>query len=92
MRLVGAAALGAICAPLVLRPASAEDFTGFYAGVNAGQAVDRDHGANGRPLANPRATPGATDDKALPPSAVNASRAMRDRQNASATGAIPLPR
>ncbi|MGU3537454.1 hypothetical protein [Methylobacterium sp. A54F] len=57
--------------------AAAEDFTGFYAGVNAGYATGggRDRGAL-VPAPGSAPSPGAAD---LPPSARDAAQALRSR-------------
>ena len=75
----------------VTAPALAEDFTGFYAGVNAGygfETGDRD-GRNLGP--SPSAGSGSAADTGLPPSARDASRALQSRNRAS-QGTGPLPR
>ena len=72
-------------------PAAAEDFTGFYAGVNAGYGFEtggRDRRGVG-PVA-PGDEPGAADG-GLPPCARDASRALRSRNRAT-PGAGTLPR
>ena len=68
---------------LAASPVAAEDFSGFYAGVNAGYAadrVDRDTGT-----ANPF-TPSVRDDHGLPPSAAASTLATGGQR----TG-IPMP-
>lgn len=63
---------------------AAEDFTGFYAGVNAGYAFGRDGGARSPDLS--ALSSGAKgDDRALPPSALQASESMK------AARARPMP-
>ncbi|GEP01009.1 porin family protein [Methylobacterium haplocladii] len=59
--------------------ACAEDFTGFYAGVNAGYAFDRSRDERGGPNALPDVSPRPDDAGSLPPSALTASQspAMR---------------
>ncbi|WP_233386037.1 hypothetical protein [Methylobacterium sp. C25] len=77
--------LSLLASPLGALAAHAEDFSGFYAGVNAGYAFDRDgHRGSGMqaipgPSTNADATPG------LPPSAETASQspAMRGSRAAS---------
>ena len=54
-------------------PAAAEDFTGFYAGVNAGYALDAGDRSRPRPVF-PADTPDSEEAK-LPPSAASASNA-----------------
>ncbi|KQO60771.1 hypothetical protein [Methylobacterium sp. Leaf91] len=56
--------------------AKAEDFTGFYAGVNAGYAFGRERNATSPDLPSLSSSPKA-DERALPPSAVQASEVMR---------------
>ncbi|MGU3359141.1 hypothetical protein ACLBWX_02285 [Methylobacterium sp. M6A4_1b] len=64
-------------------PAAAEDFTGFYAGVNAGYGFDTG-GRDKRGF-----VPGVPGDESaaaetgLPPSARDASRALQTRNRAS---------
>lgn len=70
-------------------PARAEDFTGFYAGVNAGYAFGRD-GSRGLSLA-PGAPGAAAPGNDLPPSAAGAARQMRSAPRA-ASDAPRLPR
>jgi hypothetical protein len=75
--------LAGLAAPV---PAAAEDFTGFYAGVNAGYGFETG-GRDGRGVV-PGASvevPGAGADAGLPPSARDASRALQSR-NRAATG------
>ena len=62
---------------------SAEDFSGFYAGVNAGYAFEtggRDRRGIGP---GPAGDGAATADTGLPPSARDASRALQARNRAS---------
>ena len=68
--------------------ARAEDFTGFYAGVNAGYAFgkDREAGAPSQGIAPPERIAAPS----LPPSALNAARTMKPP--AKATEALPLLR
>ena len=76
MRLVPSAVL--CLALLAAAPARAEDFTGFYAGINAGYALGRDGKARG--TEGPAAAPLGASAKAgpdLPPSASQAARQMR---------------
>jgi hypothetical protein len=71
-------------------PARAEDFTGFYAGVNAGYGFQRDQ-KHREPSSAP--TPGTTtsaDANALPPSAAGALRAIEAGRAGSRPG-NPLP-
>ncbi|WP_244480574.1 hypothetical protein [Methylobacterium sp. Leaf399] len=72
-----AAVLVASAASLAEPAASAEDFTGFYAGVNAGYAFGKDTSEATSPA--PVVTPGAppSNATALPPSAANAARTMK---------------
>lgn len=73
-------------------PALAEDFTGFYAGVNAGYAFEtggQDKRGFGLGAAGDEA--GTAPGRALPPSAEGASRALQARNRAS-QGAGTLPR
>ncbi|MBY0260041.1 hypothetical protein [Methylobacterium sp.] len=81
------------CAALVwlARPASAEDFTGFYAGVNAGYAFqpgERRQRGIGTAALKTNDTP---TDTGLPPSAQQASRALQSRSQALGSGTA-LPR
>jgi len=74
-------------------PALAEDFTGFYAGVNAGYGFETG-GRDGRgvvPGASVEA-PGAAADSGLPPSARDASRALQSRNRAAVGTGTALPR
>lgn len=68
--------------------ARAEDFTGFYAGVNAGYALGKDKEA-GAPSQGV-APPDRIAAPSLPPSALNAARTMKPP--AKATEALPLLR
>ena len=66
-----------LCLPMAFAgPAQAEDFTGFYAGVNAGYAFGRDKAAQTPDMPSLSSTRGA-DDRALPPSALQASDVMQ---------------
>ncbi|MCC0806703.1 hypothetical protein FPV16_10785 [Methylobacterium sp. W2] len=66
-----------LCLPMAfVGQAQAEDFTGFYAGVNAGYAFGRDEGTRRPDMPSLSSTRGA-DDRALPPSALQASEIMR---------------
>ena len=82
-----------VCACLVwlIPPASAEDFSGFYAGVNAGYAFqkgDRDKHGFGSDASGHSDAPTAAN--ALPPSAQDASRALQTRnRNPQGSGALP---
>ena len=67
--------------------ASAEDFSGFYAGVNAGYAFETG-GRDRRGFGPGPASDGAAADTGLPPSARDASRALQARNRAS-QGARP---
>ena len=81
--------LACLAAPV---PASAEDFTGFYAGVNAGYGFETG-GRDGRgamPGASVDAPGGA--DSGLPPSARDASRALQSRNRAATGIGSALPR
>jgi hypothetical protein len=74
-------------------PASAEDFTGFYAGVNAGYGFEtggRDRPGFVAPSA-PGDGPATAAEAGLPPSARDASRALQSRNRASPGGGA-LPR
>ncbi|KQP40604.1 hypothetical protein ASF49_20550 [Methylobacterium sp. Leaf104] len=65
-------------------PASAEDFTGFYAGVNAGYGFEtggRDK--RGFVPGLPGDESGTAAETGLPPSARDASRALQSRNRAS---------
>ncbi|GJE19392.1 hypothetical protein [Methylobacterium marchantiae] len=77
-----------LCLPMVLPGmAKAEDFTGFYAGVNAGYAFGRDRGV--RPPDFPSlSSKAAPDASALPPSAVQASEAMKGAKSRAATSPL----
>ena len=74
-----------------IAPAAAEDFTGFYGGVNAGGAFDgttKRAGAapNG---ASPPASGPPVDGTTLPPSAAGAAAGLRER---AASGPHRSPR
>ncbi|KQO67435.1 hypothetical protein ASG63_15890 [Methylobacterium sp. Leaf94] len=71
-------------------PAAAEDFTGFYAGVNAGYGFETG-GRDGRGFVPgaPGDAPGSAADTGLPPSARDASRALQSRNRASPGSALP---
>ncbi|GJE58527.1 hypothetical protein [Methylobacterium trifolii] len=59
----------------------AEDFTGFYAGLNASYAMNRDRDRDGHRVSRTTAAgvvPGAADG--LPPSAASAAKLMQDRR------------
>jgi hypothetical protein len=74
-----------LCSPMAFAgPAKAEDFTGFYAGVNAGYAFGRDEAARTPDMPSPSSIRGA-DDRALPPSALQASEVMRGTRTRGAT-------
>lgn len=74
-----------LCMPMAFTSlAKAEDFTGFYAGVNAGYAFGREKNAGSPDLPSLSSTPHA-DERALPPSAVQASEAMRSGRTKAAT-------
>ena len=80
------------CAALIwlADPASAEDFSGFYAGVNAGYAFQngdrakREFGAD--TLRGADSAPGGSS---LPPSAQEASRALQSRNRSQGLGTLP---
>ena len=80
MRLVPTATLLGL-ALLAGPPARAEDFTGFYAGINAGYALGREREARAAaPGAGPTGATGTGPAKTgadLPPSAAQAARQMR---------------
>ncbi|MEA1832381.1 hypothetical protein U8607_09815 [Methylobacterium durans] len=57
-------------------PARAEDFTGFYAGANAGYAFGRDREVDVAPQ-NSAGRAATAPGSQLPPSAAEAARAMR---------------
>ena len=74
-----------LCLPMAFAgSAQAEDFTGFYAGVNAGYAFGRDEAARTPDTPSLSSTRGA-DDRALPPSALQASEVMRGARTKAAT-------
>ncbi|KQP03920.1 hypothetical protein [Methylobacterium sp. Leaf93] len=76
-----------LCLPMAFAgPAQAEDFTGFYAGVNAGYAFGRDKSARTPDMPFLSSTRGA-DDRALPPSALQASEVMRGARPKALTSA-----
>lgn len=77
----------------VIPSAAAEDFTGFYAGVNAGYAFERRDGSEGRPGTTELGSLGSSESglDALPPSAQDASRALQAR-NRSLGGGTGFPR
>ncbi|WP_430912104.1 hypothetical protein [Methylobacterium sp. sgz302541] len=66
--------------------ARAEDFSGFYAGVNAGYGFGRERGDRDAAPGTAPAGPGAQDDAKLPPSAASAARAMRSGRDGAAKG------
>lgn len=61
--------------------ARAEDFSGFYAGVNAGSAFDRNREARKAGSAPAPSDAAATGDD-LPPSAAGATKALRQERPA----------
>ena len=63
--------------------ARSEDFTGFYAGVNAGYAFGKDKRDNVH--AEGIASPGRTTAPSLPPSALNAARTMKSPMKTTET-------
>jgi len=69
-------------------PASAEDFTGFYAGANAGYAFETRDGSERGPGATGLGRPDSSEAgfNALPPSAQDAARALQARNRASGAG------
>ncbi|MCJ2045119.1 hypothetical protein MKK58_11350 [Methylobacterium sp. J-078] len=77
------------CAALVwlARPASAEDFSGFYAGVNAGYAFQAGHRERHGIGTDALKTGAPPNDTGLPPSAQEASRALQSRSQAPGSGA-----
>ena len=64
---------------LAAAPARAEDFSGFYAGVNAGYGRDHEEtGAGNHPTSSAPAAPGHADaGTGLPPSASAAAATLR---------------
>ncbi|MCJ2037198.1 hypothetical protein [Methylobacterium sp. J-068] len=83
--------LSCACLVWLAAPVSAEDFSGFYAGVNAGYALQtadghkRGFGTGGLGGADASAADGS-----LPPSARDASRALQSRNRSSqGVGAAP---
>ena len=77
--LLGAGAL------LAADPARAEDFTGFYAGVNAGYAFGRGGGTRAAPPPRGGVGTAASEkgaDGALPPSAAEAARRLPSARTA----------
>ncbi|WP_019905343.1 hypothetical protein [Methylobacterium sp. 77] len=74
-----------LCLPLAFASmAKAEDFTGFYAGVNAGYAFGRDKSTRTPDLSSLSSKTEA-DDRALPPSALQASETMKGARPRAAT-------
>ncbi|GBU17891.1 MULTISPECIES: hypothetical protein [Methylobacterium] len=71
-------ALAALLIALAAFSVRAEDFTGFYAGVNAGYALDAGDRSRPRPVF-PADTPDSEEAK-LPPSAASAARALESRR------------
>lgn len=69
--------------------ARSEDFTGFYAGVNAGYAFGKGK-RNDAPAEGITSPKGTAPPPGLPPSALNAARAMKSPTRA--TKASPLLR
>ncbi|GJE43234.1 hypothetical protein [Methylobacterium soli] len=72
---------------LLAAPAAAEDFTGFYAGVNAGYGFQRDRKSR-EPVWVPAPGPGASAADGLPPSAAGALRAMAGSRPNARQGAV----
>lgn len=69
-------------------PAAAADFTGFYAGVEAGYAVGHDGEArSATPL--PSLGTAADTDPGLPPSAASAARAMEGARAPGPSRTVP---
>ena len=64
--------------------ARAEDFTGFYAGVNAGYAFGRNRDRTIGSVVAP-GNDVAGNERSLPPSAESASQAMQARSRTSKT-------
>lgn len=69
------------CALAIAGPAHAGDFTGFYAGINAGYA--RGHGHDRAP--HETCAPGVEPGSDLPPSAQAAALALRRSEAGRAT-------
>ncbi|WP_027172177.1 hypothetical protein [Methylobacterium sp. 10] len=75
-----------LCWPMAFAgPAKAEDFTGFYAGVNAGYAFGRDEGTRIPDMQSLSSTRGPYERGVLPPSALQASEVMRGARTKAAT-------
>ncbi|MBB3905213.1 hypothetical protein [Methylobacterium brachythecii] len=77
--------LSVLASPVGTLAAHAEDFSGFYAGVNAGYAFDRDVRKGSSTQAVPGPSTNADAAPGLPPSAETASQssAMRGSRAAS---------
>ncbi|TGE00838.1 hypothetical protein EU555_07800 [Methylobacterium nonmethylotrophicum] len=65
--------IGLALAGTLASPAAAEDFTGFYAGVNAGYGWGKDRTDGTRPGAPLPAQAATRDGDGLPPSAARAA-------------------
>lgn len=71
-----------LCLTILATPAQAEDFTGFYAGVNAGYARSKGGESPGS-VPGPGSAPAPVASK-LPPSAASAARAMESARTGAA--------
>jgi len=70
-------ALAPVWVVFAASPVAAEDFSGFYAGINAGYAFDRTDRESG--IANPF-VPSVREDHRLPPSAAASTLATRGQR------------
>ena len=77
-----ALSLGILVALATVSQVGAEDFTGAYAGVNAGYGFERGRDAK-KPGVGPQRTVSAPSADDLPPSVAMAAKSLRQAQPAS---------